>query len=400
MRFKQIILTLMTAQAIWAAPPSFDTVPGTVIHHSPASSRIFLGCPGIVIIDDGVYLAKHSEFGPGSTEWEAAITQVYRSDDAGKSWRRISKVEGLFWASIFTHQDAVYLFGTDRHHGNTVIMRSDDEGKTWTKPVDGNSGLLLEGPYHTAPVPVLIHDGRIWRAMEDAEGTKTGPVGPWGGPKYGTFMMSAPVDSDLLNRQNWTLSNIIRRNSAWKDEKTRAWLEGNAVLTPEGGVACILRVNFERGPGILTKGGVAAMVQISDDGKTATFDPATGFIEFPGGDKKFTIRYDERSGKYWTLTNYVPPRHQGRTHADMTRNTAVLACSEDLRNWQIRATVLYHPDVKKHGFQYIDWLFEGDDIIAVSRTAYEDGLGGAHSAHNNNFLTFHRIKGFRHPTSN
>ena len=34
-------------------------------------------------------------------------------------------------------------------------------------------------------------------------------------------------------------------------------------------------------------------------------------------------------------------------------------------------------------------------MIALSRTAYDDGLGGAHSQHDSNLITFHRFKGFR-----
>jgi hypothetical protein len=47
------------------------------------------------------------------------------------------------------------------------------------------------------------------------------------------------------------------------------------------------------------------------------------------------------------------------------------------------------------GFQYADWLFDGDDLIAVVRTAFDDADGGADSFHNANFLTFHRIRNFR-----
>ena len=49
----------------------------------------------------------------------------------------------------------------------------------------------------------------------------------------------------------------------------------------------------------------------------------------------------------------------------------------------------------KHAFQYIDWLFDGDDIVAVSRTAFDDDEGGACDFHNANYLTFHRFRGFR-----
>ncbi len=57
--------------------------------------------------------------------------------------------------------------------------------------------------------------------------------------------------------------------------------------------------------------------------------------------------------------------------------------------------LLYHPDPDKHAFQYVDWHFDDDDLIAVSRTAYDDGLGGAHNQHDANFLTFHRFHDFR-----
>ncbi len=77
------------------------------------------------------------------------------------------------------------------------------------------------------------------------------------------------------------------------------------------------------------------------------------------------------------------------------RNTLALTTSPDLLHWTVRAILLTHPDVKKHGFQYADWQFDGDDIIAVSRTASDDGLGGANNYHNANFLTFHRWENFR-----
>jgi len=43
----------------------------------------------------------------------------------------------------------------------------------------------------------------------------------------------------------------------------------------------------------------------------------------------------------------------------------------------------------------LDWHFDGDDIIAVCRTAYDEGAGGAHSYRDANFLTFHRRRNFR-----
>ncbi len=190
-----------------------------------------------------------------------------------------------------------------------------------------------------------------------------------------------------MKAANWTCSNYINRNPEWLGGKFNAWLEGNAVVTPENKIVNILRVDYPQG-------GIAAMVRVSDDGRESTFDPEHDFIEFPGGATKFTIRHDPQSNKYWTLSNYTP-EFQRDTPAASTRNTLALASSPDLCNWTVRSVVLYNPDVEKHAFQYVDWLFEGDDLIVASRTAYDDGLGGAHRGHDANFLTFHRVKDFR-----
>lgn len=220
--------------------------------------------------------------------------------------------------------------------------------------------------------------------MEDWEG----PGGGWG-LGFRSLMMSAPQDADLLRADAWVTSTPLCCDRAWLGGKMGGWLEGNAVVTPEGQVVNILRVDYRTGGQEK-----AAIIRVSPDGKESTFDPATGFVDFPGGCKKFTIRRDPQGGLYWTLTNYVPHRHWGY-NPERARNTLVLMASRDLRTWEARCAVLYGPDIDHHGFQYIDWQFDGEDLVAASRTGYDDGLGGADNQHNANFLTFHRLAGFR-----
>ena len=105
-----------------------------------------------------------------------------------------------------------------------------------------------------------------------------------------------------------------------------------------------------------------------------TFDPAD-FIDLPGGCKKFTIRKDPTTACYWTLSNYVPEAFQGY-RVDMARNTLALLKSDDLRSWELRSIILSHKDPENHAFQYVDWRFEGEDLVVVSRTAFDDGVGG------------------------
>jgi hypothetical protein len=388
-RFIHLLLIAWIATAIprgllVAADARPSRVPGVVIFHSPRPSGIYLGSPGIAVLPDGTYLAKCDEFGPGSTELSRAITRVFSSTNHGLSWSRRSVVEGMFWASLFEHRRAVYLLGTDRQNGNAVIRRSDDGGRTWTAAVDRDTGLLIsDGRYHCAPVPLIVHRGRLWRAMEDA----MGPDG-WG-RHFHAFMLSAPVEADLLKAESWTASNRIGRDPAWLNGDFGGWLEGNAVVTRDGRVLDVLRVDTSAYPE------KAAFIEVSDDGRNARFDPQTGFVDFPGGAKKFTIRFDPPSDLYWSLVNFVPDASRDNRRPASVRNTLALAASPDLKKWSIRAKLLQHPDPVRHGFQYVDWLFEGEDIIAVCRTAYDDEQGGANNYHDANYLTFHRVPKFR-----
>ena len=374
---------IRAAEPALGSKPRLDLVPGVTIDHSPASSGLYIGSPSLAVLPDGDYFASHDFFGPQSNEHVSARSVIFRSRDRGMTWKKTAEIQGAFWSSLFVHRGALYLLGTDRHHGNAVIRRSTDSGATWTSPLDGATGLLRDnGEYHCAPMPVIEYRGRLWRAMEWRN-----PPKDWG-VNYCAGMMSVAVDADLLRAENWSYSNFLPSNRAWNGGDMGAWLEGNAIVDVDGGLINMLRVQTK------SPNEKAAIVRIGADGKTAAFDPATGFVDFPGGAKKFTIRYDSQSKLYWSLATIVPERHRAENPGGI-RNTLALVSSPDLAHWTTRTILLYHPEVAKHGFQYVDWLFDGDAIIAACRTAYDDGLGGAHNNHDANFLTFHRWPNFR-----
>jgi hypothetical protein len=358
-----------------------DGPPGVVIDHSPAKSKQYIGSPSLAVLHTGEYVASHDFFGPGSTN---DTTVVFASKDKGTTWEKRSTIKGQWWSTLFEHRKQLYLFGTTKEYGSCVIRKSTDGGKTWTNPTSAASGLLHgEGMYHCAPVPVVIHNGRIWRAMEEREGPA------WGAFK--AFMMSVSEDVDLLNAANWTSSNRIGPIMQGPDGKVGGVLEGNAVVAADGSIANVLRLDqpsFDE---------YAVIMRVNADGKTLSFDAAKDFIHFPGGSKKFTIRFDDRSQKYWALVNHVPdPYRSAGRRPSQTRNTLALACSTDLRKWEVRKELLTDADVVTVGFQYVDWLFEGDDLITVVRTAFPEADGTrAHNAHDANWMTFHRFEGFR-----
>ncbi len=386
-RLSSLILILLAPALFAPALAGAAEPPGIVIDYIPASTGVYIGSPSIAVLPNGDYVASHDHFGPKTKEYESALTSVFRSTDRGRSWTKISQIQGQFWSSLFVHRGTLYILGPDRHHGNPVIRRSADGGVTWTEPTDAKTGLLRDdGQYHCAPMPVIEHAGRLWRGME----RRDPPVG-WG-ITYCAGMLSAPVDADMLDAANWAFSNFLPSDAKWLDGSFGGWLEGNAVVTREGRLVDMLRVDTRGYPE------KAALVKISDDGRRASFDPQDGFVDFPGGAKKFTVRFDARTEQYWSLATIVPERHQLAGRPGAVRNTLALTCSPDLHNWTVRCILLYHPDTANHGFQYVDWLFDGDDLIAACRTAFDDGRGGAHNFHDANYLTFHRIKEFRDKT--
>lgn len=355
--------------------------PGTVIDHSLASTQKFIGSPSISIQPDGTYVATHDEFGPGSTEYMQGITHVFQSKDRGVSWREVTRINA-FWGTLFQSNGILYLIGTNRNSGWVQIVKSSDNGVTWTRPTSTSRGVLLpEGKYQLGPGAVLISGGRVWKAVEDIDPNN------WSFG-YRAMVMSAPVGSDLLQASNWKISNRVPGVSTMYNSKFGGWLEGNVVASPSGGIVDILRVtvsNYEE---------IVATLNSTPNGATLSYDKSKLFSIMPGGCKKFTIRYDTVSHKYWTLANRVAPSNRKRDPIAM-RNELDLMWSTDLVNWTTAGALDYHADYLYHGFQYADWQFDGNDLVAVVRVAFDDESGGAATFHDANFLTFQRIANFR-----
>ena len=366
------------------------------------ATKTYLGSPSIVRLPSGDLLATHDYFGPGcprNHEGEEHLTSVYRSGDDGRSWWNVTHIANAFWSTLLVMEETVYLFGTTQQYGSIAIRRSEDGGLTWTHPADSHSGLLFAaGPrraapnYHTAPVPVLVRDGRIYRAFED------NPSAAWPSG-FQACVLSADAGVDLLDAANWRMSNRMAFRIEWLPEQwgrfaEGGWLEGNVVEDREGQLWDVLRLNARQSrdePWSLWN--KAALVRLEEAGTRLSFDPTEGFINLPGGHSKFSIRYDGQSGRYITLSNGVQDPRQ-----PTLRSVLSLYASVDLRSWTHRRVLLADDSgfpaelsAQRTGFQYVDWQFDGGDIVYLVRTAY----GGARNYHDANRITFHRLRSFR-----
>ena len=348
-------------------------IPGVVIdylhQHDPVYATFgqYIGSPSLARLQGGALVASHDIFGRGTDDF----SRIFRSDDGGATWRHLSDVRPAFWGKLFVHRGELYLLASSTQYGDLVLHHSPDGGATWTKPA-----VIAPGRYHKAPMPVIEHEGRLWTCVE----LQTG-----GWPEgFQAVACSAPLGAGLMEPANWTVSEPLPYDPAWLPEgwelpeKTQGYLEGNAVVDPEGRLLNILRYNTT------PHYGKAIVLRIAQDGKSLSFDRV---IDFYGGMTKFTIRRHPESGVYWSLVNRVTTGAAGQ------RSVLSLVYSRDLDHWTPVRDVLRDDRefaVRYTGFQYVDWLFDGPDIIAACRMA----LNGAHNFHDANHLTFHRIEDF------
>lgn len=367
----------------------------TELRYQDPRTKTYLGSPSLVRLPNGDLIASHDYFGPGcpkNHEGEEHLLSIYLSHDDGKCWHNVTHVANAYWSSLFLHRGTLYLLGVSQRYGSIVIRRSDDGGYTWTHPVDERSGLLFRGGpfrqspnYHAAPVPVIEQNGRLYRAFEDC----TPDV--WGAG-FQALVISAAADADLLDAANWTMSNKLPYDPAWTPTtwgqvENPGWLEGNMVTTPTSELWNILRFNSKP---LVDK---VAIVKVYDEGQRISFDPTTGFIDFPGGMTKFTIRRDAATGLYLTLSN----NNTDPTNARQ-RNILSLYKSADLMHWKHVQTLIEDDSDLAHqvsidtvGFQYVDWIFDGEDLLYLVRTAYD----GAHNYHDSNRITSHRLTNYQ-----
>ncbi len=368
------------------------------VKYQPQESKAYLGSPSLVRLPDGAIIAGHDYFGAlCDTTGETVLSSIYRSEDDGATWANITHLVGAFWGTLFLHNNALYHISISREYGDVLIRRSNDGGFTWTVPGCARTGLLFPGGkgrelpnwHFGGATPVFVHNGRIYKAVENfvcPEGMEG-----WNAAYFRARVISAPVDADLLNAASWTMSNEVPFDAAAFDDPELAvpghngWLEGSVTVDPQGKLVSIMRIQLQRP-------NKAAILSLSDDGKELAFDYRSGLVEFIGGHSRFTVRRDERTGLYFTLTNEVGDAHP------WSRNCLVLAASDDLRNWRKLETLMtddsgLEPEESHRltGFQYPDWQFDGDDIIYLVRMGYR----GAHNYHDSNRIGFCKIQNFR-----
>ena len=307
---------------------------------------------------------------------------LFKSADNGVTWNYLTDLFPFYWGSLFVHHNKLYVLGLTTEYGDLQIACSENGGEDWSSPVTlfrGSNFRCQMGGMHRAPMTVINYNGRLWTSAE---------YGSWAMGGHLPMVLSIKENDDLLIPENWCMSEPLKFEGDWLAESRRRSgasvlditidsdgnilgekrgdsIEGNIVVGKDGNIYNIMRY--------FPNEALYLKVDEKDPEKKLKFD---GILPFDMGHSKFQISQHE-SGIYYAVGNRLPKR-----------NIVSLYKSDDLKNWVFVKDILDYKDydLTKVGFQYPYFIFDGDEILLLLRTAFNN----ADTFHNTNYTIFIR----------
>lgn len=348
----------------------------------------YLCSPSLVRHPDGYLLSSMDVYGHlvvkgGSVQGTPQnLTLIFRSDDNGETWHYVSELMPSFWGKLFIHKGDVYMLSCSTDYGDLLIGKSTDGGKTF-----GTPSVLLRGScnperpgIHKNPQNVMYYNGRIYETFE------------WGTWRreclHSPSVMSCDENDDLMVPENWSFAEPLPYNPEWPGlavGNTKQTIEGTLCINPAGELCNVMRYNTM--PDTIPPYGLVLCYKVNTKDPDAPMAYSHS-IKFPCNKAKFMIKKDEITGKYYSIASRITD-----VKLIEARNLLSLMVSDDMENWEVLMDIFDYRENSsdKVGFQYVDFSFDGDDIMFACRTA----MNGANNYHDSNYQTFHRIKDFR-----
>lgn len=343
--------------------------PCTIIDKASKLRDVTVNNPAIHILSDGSYIATQT----------ASVKSgfVYKSTDHGGTWIRISDGLRQTYCAVYEIGGALYSLGCDAVSGNLAIQKSSDGGYNWSSNTVLFSASETEDGYHGGSSPFVEKDGRLYRAMGDRGGSGT----------WSILLMSMALTDDPCDPASWTMSNKLYWNPSWLSVSSTRWEEPALIRKADGSLAIIARID-----GTADKE-YAALIDVNSD----TSISFSRVYSMPGAAKRMTIAYDATSGKYWSLVSpfYANTRTLYGLSPTQNRNSLVLISSTDLVNWTRERTCIYSDNAFNNSYHYIDWRFDGNDLVSVFRCSADESRGLPLSYHDSNAFGYFRVKNFR-----
>ena len=357
---------------------------GTVVNYLHPDDKAYefsgraLCSPSLIRLPSGALLASMDLYANGAPQ---NLTLVFRSEDNGHTWHYQNELFPCYWGKMFLHKGELYMLSVSNEYGDLLIGKSTDEGRTYTSPtviLRGSCSKFSAGNHRT-PQNVLLHNGRLYTSME---------YGAWEIGYHAAAVLSCDAEADLLDADNWSLTEPVKFNPAWEGAEpypSNGCIEGTVVVANDGRLLEIMRYDMTKSP---SKYGKALVFEIDTKEPTAPIK-CIGAVKLDGNHSKFTVLYDKESGYYYSiiskLTDKQFPNDRRLLSLVRSRDLDAFDTVCDLYDLRDRAKP------NEEGLQYVDFFFEGDDILFLCRTA----MNGANNFHDANYSTFHRIRNFR-----
>ena len=405
------------------------------VYESPDPARIYAYTPGLVRLESGRLVATMDQGGPGVHDlpgpkgrrgegagraWQGLI---FTSDDRGQTWTRRAAFPFMH-ARPFVAGRSLYVLG---HAGDLAIIRSDDEGESWSEVAFLTKGQAWHQSACNFHYVGGSSAGCVYLVMERrARHTHDG----WPVSDFAPVLMRADVQADLTRRESWTLaSELVIGDHVeraewlgvpfWPLDPTTpdgrwsmapiGWLETNVVqfIDPDH-VWCdpagrTFHLWMRGHTGATNLACIAKVVESEDGTMTTSFECSPAgvpmlYVPCPGGHMRFHILYDEVTSLYWLLSSLstdsmrrpdrLPDTRYGLPNNE--RHILALHVSRNCLDWCL-AGVVAHGSSSQQARHYASMCVDGDDLHVLSRS----GDHRAHSAHDGNLITFHRVKQFR-----
>ena len=335
--------------------------------------------PNILRLKSGTLLTSMDIYGYRKGQ---NLTKIFASHDNGQSWEYVTDLFPCFWGKMFEYGNVLYMLAYTTEYGNIILGKSEDEGKHWSEFVTlfPGSGNRDGGGPHRAPLNIMEHEGRLWTAVD---------FGTWEKGGHMSGVLSVSVRDDFMKAESWIMSEFLPYSASWEgaaEGESQGCLEGNIVKLPDGTLCNFLRYQINK---CMPNHDRAVLLRIDTKQPEKQLE-LYQIIDFMGGLTKFSIVYDEVSEKYLALINRVIDDTK-----PMSRNVLSLITSDDAIHWEFVKDVVdcsdYENAEEKIGMQYPDLTIDGEDLLWVQRTA----MNNAANYHDSNYITFHRMYGFR-----
>jgi len=300
---------------------------------------------------------------------DRGLLHFHRSDDEGRTWKKLPQELQFQCGRLIQQGKTLYFLGVGRYRNDGIqISRSKDGGVSWEAPT-----RLFAGDYYQASTGMVIRNGRLYWCFGVA--SEQGKFNSYG---LRTVVVAGDFKRDLTQRDAWRISQALTfpadaLNGVRSGRRPYPdhWLEGN-VVESGGQLQVVWRNRIDDS----TTLNLAALCTLKDDDTVLDYR-FSRFYPLPGAHLHFYIIRDNRTGIYWMTAQAI------------TRGRLALYCSNDALNWLHAAYLVVWPKANQAS-NYTGLLIDGEDLLFGARTAYQ-----APNNHDNDLVTFHRVKNFR-----